>query len=169
MAEIINRIAQSPIITFKLEEYYQSGERVLLDIKDQLFQGLILREKDFRQFVKEHDWSQYQDKFVAITCSADAIVPVWAYMLLGVKLEHYAAHLTFGSLEQLEIEVFKKALDKIDFTEFEGRPVVVKGCSTIDIPTAIYVEATCRIKPFAKKLSYGEPCSTVPLYRRPLK
>jgi hypothetical protein len=164
--EIVNRIAQSPILTFRLEDYYVKGERVLLDIKDQLFQGLILREKDFRAFVKAHDWTQYQDKYVAVTCSADAIVQTWAYMLLAVRLEPYAAHITFGSLEDLERELFMQKLDEIDFSQFEGRPVVVKGCSDIKIPTAVYMEATRRLKPYAKKLSYGEPCSTVPLYKR---
>lgn len=165
--EIVNRIAQSPIVTFKLEAYYTPGERVLIDLKDQLFQGMILREKDLREHVKTHDWSQYQGKFVAITCSADAIVQTWAFMLLAVKLEPYAAHITFGTLADLERELFLKQLDTVDFSEFEGRPVVVKGCSDIDVPTSVYVEATRRIKPYAKKLSYGEPCSTVPLYKRP--
>lgn len=167
MAEIINRVANSPIVTFKIEEYYPEGERLLLDIKDQLFQGLILREKDFRQFIKEHDWTQYEGKYVAITCSADAIVPLWAYMLLSIQLEPYAAHITFGNIEQLNTELLYQELDKIDFGQFENSPVVVKGCSDLDIPTAVYVEVSRRLKPFAKKLSYGEPCSTVPLYKRP--
>lgn len=166
MSEIINRVANSPIITFKLEEYYPQGERVVLDIKDQLFIEMILREKDFRAYVKEHDWAQYQDKYVTVTCSADAIIPMWAYMLLAVKLEEFAAHIAFGTIDDLEKELWQKALDKIDYQQFEGRPVVIKGCSDIKIPEAIYMEATRRIKPFAKKLSYGEPCSTVPLYRR---
>jgi hypothetical protein len=169
MSEIVNRIAQSPIITFKLEEHYPEGERVLLDIKDQLFMGQILREKDFRAFVKEHDWGQYDGKFVAITCSVDAIIPMWAYMLLAVKLEPYARHIAFGSLETLEREVWQQVLDKLDYSQFEDRPVVIKGCSDIKIPEAIYMEVTRRMKPFAKKLSYGEPCSTVPLYKRPAK
>lgn len=164
--EIVNRIAQSPILTFRLEDYHVKGERELIDIKDQLFQGMILREKDFREFVKAQDWSRYQDKLVAVTCSADAIVQTWAYMLLAVKLEPYAAHITFGTLDDLERELFLKQLDEIDFSQFEGRPIVVKGCSNIRIPTAVYMEATRRLKPFAKKLSYGEPCSTVPLYKR---
>lgn len=164
--EIINRIAQSPILTFKLEDYYQPGERVVIDVKDQLFQGMILREKDFRAYVREHDWSQYEGKFVAVTCSADAIVQTWAYMLLAVKLAPYAAHTTFGTLEDLERDLFFQQLDEIDFAQFEGRPIVVKGCSNIKVPTAVYVEATRRLKPYAKKLSYGEPCSTVPLYKR---
>jgi hypothetical protein len=166
MSEIVNRIAQSPIITFKLEELYPAGERVEIDIKDQLFMGQILREKDFRAYIKEVDWSEYEGKYVAIYCSVDAIIPVWAYMLLGVKLEEYAKHVTFGRIEDLEKEVFLKELDKLDYTQFQDRPVVIKGCSDIKIPEGIYAEATRRIKPFAKKLSYGEPCSTVPLYKR---
>ena len=165
--EIVNRVAQSPIITFKLEDYYLPGERVLIDIKDQLFQGMILREKDFRAWVKEQDWSQYQDKYVAITCSVDAIVQVWAYMLLATKLRPYAKHICFGDLEMLETELFRQELDKIDFSTFEDRPVVVKGCSDIKIPAGVYVEATRRLMPYVKKLSYGEPCSTVPLFKRP--
>jgi len=166
MAEIVNRIAQSPIITFKLEELYPAGERVEIDIKDQLFMGQILREKDFRAYIKEQDWASYEGKYVAIHCSVDAIIPVWAYMLLAVNLETYAKHITFGTIADLEKEVFLKELDKLDYTQFQDRPVVIKGCSDIQIPEGIYVEATRRIKPFAKKLSYGEPCSTVPLYKR---
>ena len=166
MSEIVNRVAQSPIITFKLEDYYPEGERVLIDIKDQLFQGLILREKDFRTWVKEHDWSQYQDKFVAINCSSDAIIQVWAYMLLESRLHPYAAHIVMGSLEDLERSLFLIELDKVDFSTFQDRPVVVKGCGDIKIPDAIFVEATRRLMPYVKKLSYGEPCSTVPVYKR---
>jgi len=166
MSEIVNRIAQSPIITFKLEELYPAGDRVKIDIKDQLFMGQILREKDFRAYIKEVDWAEYDGKYVAIYCSVDAIIPVWAYMLLAVKLEEYAKHVTFGTTEEMEKELFLKELDKLDYTQFQDRPVVIKGCSDIKIPEGIYVEATRRIKPFAKKLSYGEPCSTVPLYKR---
>lgn len=166
--EIVNRIANSPIVTFKLEEHYPAGDRVLLDIKDQLFQGMILRERDFRAWVKEHDWTQYQGKHVAVTCSVDAIIQVWAYMLVEVKLQPYAATVIMGTLEELETFLFRQELDKIDFTQFEGKPIVVKGCSTINIPPAVYVETTRRIMPYAKKLSYGEPCSTVPIYKRPI-
>jgi hypothetical protein len=166
MSEIINRVAQSPIITFRIEELYTEGERVLLDIKDQLFQGLILREKDFREFVKGHDWNRYSGTHVAITCSADAIVPAWAYMLLATRLEPLAQTVIFGSLEELEIQLYRKALAGVDLSQFEGRPVVIKGCSDREIPVAVYVEAARMLRPFAKKLSYGEPCSTVPLYKR---
>ncbi len=166
MSEIVNRIAQSPIITFKLEELSPVGERAEIDIRDQLFMGQILREKDFRAYIKEQDWAAFEGKYVAIFCSVDAIIPIWAYMLLAVELEPYAKHITFGTLEDLEKELFLRELDKLDYTQFQDRPVVIKGCSDIKIPEGIYVEATRRIKSFAKKLSYGEPCSTVPLYKR---
>lgn len=167
MSEIVNRIANSPIVTFKLEEYYPQGERVLIDIKDQLFHGMILRERDFRAWIKEHDWTQYQDKHVAITCTADAIVQTWAYMLLQVRLQPFARTVVFGGLEALEARLWQGALDAIDWTQFADRPVVVKGCSTLEVPTGIYVEATRRLFPHAKKISYGEPCSTVPVYKAP--
>ncbi|GAA4848070.1 DUF2480 family protein [Algivirga pacifica] len=167
MEEIINRVAQSPIITLNLEDYYHQGERIILDIKDQLFQGLILREKDFRAFVKEHDWTQYEGKNVALTCSADAIVPIWAYMLLASKLEVHAHMVAFGSLEELEISLYKEALSKIDVEQFRDRPVVIKGCGNLPVPTYAYVEITRLLKPVVKSLMYGEPCSTVPVYKRP--
>jgi len=166
MSEVVNRIANSPIVTFKLEEYAPQGERVLLDIKDRLFQGMILRERDFRAWVKEHDWSQYAGKHVALTCSADAIVQVWAYMLLESKLHPHAATVVFGTLADLEQRLWLQVLDTIDFSEFADRPVVVKGCSEIEVPTSIYVETTRRLMPHAKKISYGEPCSTVPIWKR---
>lgn len=164
--EIVNRIANSPIITFKPEEFYPQGERVLLDIKDQLFHGMILRERDFRNWVKTHDWSQYQDKHVAITCSADAIIQTWAWMILEVSLQPFAKTVVFGSLQDLELQLWRETLDKIDFSEFADRPVVVKGCSHIQIPAGIYVEITRRMMPHVKKLSFGEPCSTVPVYKK---
>ncbi|MBX7241680.1 MAG: DUF2480 family protein [Bacteroidia bacterium] len=161
--EIINRVTQSPLITFKIETLYPTGERVVLDIKDQLFQGLILREKDFRTFIQAHEWSQYQDKYVAVTCSADAIVPVWAYMLIATRLSGVAKDFVFGSVPNLDLYLLNKAMDTLDFSEYSGKPVVIKGCSDIALPVAVYVEVTKRLKPFAKKISYGEPCSTVPL------
>ena len=167
--EIVNRIANSPIITFKLEEYYPEGERALIDIKDLLFQGMILRERDLREWVKEHDWTQYQNKHVAITCSADAIIQVWAYMLIEARLQPFAQTVVFGSLKDLETYLYRQVLDQLDYSQFEDKPVVIKGCSEIQIPEAVYVEATRRILPYAKKLSYGEPCSTVPIYKRPPK
>ena len=164
--QIVNKVASSSLITFNLEEYYVPGERILLDIKDQLYQGLILREKDFRDFIKSHDWSQYQNKFIAITCSADAIVPTWAYMLLTIALQPFAKKIVFGSLHELETILYHEELAKVDWEKFKNAKVVVKGCSKVDVPIAVYVEATNRLKPLAASLMFGEPCSTVPLFKK---
>lgn len=165
--QIINKVATSALVTFDLEHYYEPGERVLLDIKDQLFQELILKEKDFREFIRQHNWSNYQNKFVAITCTADAIVPTWAFMLVAIALEPYAKQVIFGTLEELETEIFKKNLREIDWSRFENAKVVVKGCSKVEVPVAIYVEATNNLKKFSASIMFGEPCSTVPLYKKP--
>ena len=167
--EIINRVANSPLVTFDLEEYYPKGERVIYDMKDNLFQEMILREKDFRAFVKEHDWSQYQGKYVALTCSVDAIVPTWAYMLLAVKLEPYAEWVVFGTSETLETALFQRVLSQINLTDFQDAKVVVKGCGELPVPDSAYVEITRLLRPYASSIMYGEPCSTVPLYKRPKK
>lgn len=165
--EIVNRVASSPIITFNLEDYYHEGERVTYDIAENLFQGLILREKDFRQFVKEHDWVSYEGKNVTLICSADAIVPTWAYMLLVTRMEPYANMVVFGDDALLEYALFKEALSKVDVSSFQNRPVVIKGCGNLPIPESAYVEIARLIRPHAKSIMYGEPCSTVPLYKKP--
>ncbi len=169
MSEVVNRLANSPLVTFKLEDHYPKGERVLIDIKDQLFQGMILRERDFRTWVKEHEWSQYEGKHVAITCSVDAIIQTWAWMILTIKLQPFAKTVVFGTEQDLELVLWREVLNDIVWEEFTDRPVVLKGCSDIEIPTSIYVEATQRLMARVKKLSFGEPCSTVPVYKRPAK
>ena len=163
---ITNKVAQSGLISFDLSEYYHAGERVLYDIKDNLFMGLILKEKDFREFIKEHDFSIYQDKNVAITCTADAIVPTWAYMLLGVQLTPYAKTLVFGNLADLEKTLFEQALAKIKQEDFQDAKIVIKGCSKESVPTEAYLKITQLLQPVAKSLFFGEPCSTVPLFKR---
>lgn len=165
--EIINRVVNSPIVSIDLEEYYHHGDRLVYDIADNLFQGMILREKDFRLFVKEHDWMQYQGKNVSLICSEDAIVPTWAYMLLMTKLEGIANLVVMGSLDTLEYALFQQALAKINLKEIADRPVVVKGCGNLPVPESAYVELTRILKPHVKSLMYGEPCSTVPLYKKP--
>lgn len=162
----VNKVAASGLITFNLEEYYHSGERVVYDIKDNLFHGLMLREKDFREFIKTHDWASYTGKNIAVICSADAIVPTWAYMLLANKLKPFANEVVFGSLETLESVLFTKALAKIDLNAFAGERVVIKGCADIDVPISAYVEITSLLTPVVKSIMYGEPCSTVPIYKR---
>jgi hypothetical protein len=165
--EIVNRVASSSLVTFDLELHYTPGERVLLDIKDQLFQGLILKEKDFREFIKTNDWTQYKNKFVAITCSEDAIIPAWAYMLLTSVLEPHARTIVFGNLEDLETKIFFDTLATIDWNQFNNAKVVIKGCSKVDVPMAAYVEATRLLRPHAASIMFGEPCSTVPVYKKP--
>ena len=164
--EIVNRVSNSPLVTFDLEELYTPGDRILFDIKSLLFQELILREKDFRDFIKSHDWSQYTDKYVAITCSADAVVPTWAYMLLASSLQPYASQVIFGSLLDLEAILFKNALDKVDWERYSNAKVVIKGCSKVEVPISSYVEVTNRLRPVASSIMFGEPCSTVPVFKK---
>lgn len=163
---IVNRVAKSGLISLDLEDYYHAGERVLYDLKDNLFMGLILKEKDFREFLKTHDWSQYSGKNVAITCTEDAVIPTWAYMLLAIQLEPFAHIIVFGNLQDLEQKLYDEALAKINFEEYAGAKVVVKGCSKVAVPTTAYVEVTRRLRPYAQSIMFGEPCSTVPLYKK---
>jgi hypothetical protein len=164
--EIVNRVAGSSIRVFDLEEFYVPGERVILDIKDQLYEGIILKEKNFRDYIKSHDWSRYKDKFVAITCSEDAIVPTWAYMLLTSALEPFARLTVFGGLDDVETKIFYDALARIDWQQFKDAKVVIKGCSKVAVPTAAYVEATRLMRPYAASIMFGEPCSTVPVFKK---
>jgi hypothetical protein len=165
--EIINKVANSGLITIDLEEFYPKGERKIIDIKDQLFQGLILKEKDFREFIKNHDWQQYKDCYVAVTCSADAIIPTWAYMLLTLALQPYAKKIVFGDLEKLETVLFTEALQQINPDDYREARVVVKGCGSLPVPVNAFVQLTAMLQPQVKSLMYGEPCSTVPLYKKP--
>ena len=167
MEEIINRVAQSGLVTFNLEELLHPGERVEYDIKDNLFHGLMLREKDFREFVKTHDWSQYDGRNVAIVCSADAIVPTWAYMLLAAKLQGHAHRYVFGDLAALEQALFQEAIAAVDPEDYRDARLVIKGCGEKQVPAYAYVAIMQKLLPVAASIMYGEPCSTVPLYKRP--
>lgn len=166
MEEITNRVANSGLITIDLGEMYPAGERVLIDIKDQLFQGLILREKDFRDFIATHDWSQYKDKYVALTCSADAIIPDWTWMLLASALQPFAKKIVFGDLEKLETVLFDAVLSLLETDQYKDARVVIKGCGDKPVPKTAYVELTRVLQPIVKSIMYGEPCSTVPVYKR---
>jgi hypothetical protein len=163
--QIVNRVSASNLISFDLEELYTTGERIAFDVKDLLFQGLILKEKDFRDFVKSHDWSKYERKHVAIICSADAIVPTWAFMLLAISLQPFASTVIFGSLDDLERHLFKERLDAVNWQKFHQAKIVVKGCSKVQVPMSAYVEVVNRLRPVAASIMYGEPCSTVPLFK----
>lgn len=164
--QIINKVALSGIITIDLEEFYPSGERVLMDIKDLLFQGLILREKDFREFIKNEDFTKYKNKYVALVCSADAIVPTWAYMLLAIQLEPFVKRVVFGNLETLETVLFNEILSKLDLDIYKDARVVIKGCGHLPVPKAAYVEIARLLRPIVKSIMYGEACSTIPLYKQ---
>ncbi|MTI31324.1 DUF2480 family protein [Xanthovirga aplysinae] len=164
---IVNKVAQSALITIDLADYYDSGERVVYDIKDNLFQGLVLREKDFRSFIKDQDWSQYKGKNVAIHCSVDAIVPTWAYMLLAVKMEPFANMVVFGGVNELENALTQRALSKLDLGNLKGAKVVIKGCGDLPISPFAYVEISRLLRPHVSSIMFGEPCSTVPVYKKP--
>ncbi len=163
---ILNRVAQSKIITFNLEDYYPKGRRILLDIKDWLFEGIILKEKEFRAALAEHDWALYQDAFVALYCSSDATVPGWAYMLIATKLEPYASKVVQGDLEQLETLLYQSVIESLDVSEFKDRLVIIKGCSNRPVPPNAYLLITQKLQPVVKSLMYGEACSSVPLFKK---
>ena len=162
---IVNKVANSSLINIDLEDFYPKGKRVQIDIKAQLFQELILREKDFRVWIQTHDWVQYKDAYVAVFCSADAIVPVWAYMLIAAQLEPLAKRVVFGDLEDLEAEVYKEIIDKLEVTEFTNKRLIIKGCGNLPVPRAAFLMLTNKLRPVAKSIMYGEACSTVPIYK----
>ncbi len=164
--EIINKITQSKLITFDLEDYYPKGERKVLDLKDWLYEGFILREKEFRGYILDHNWEQYKDTFVALKCSTDAIVPGWAYMLITTKLQPYAKRIVQGNMVDLETAIYQKIIDDLDVSEFQDRPVIIKGCSRKPVPPNAYLFITQKLLPVAKSIMYGEACSSVPLYKR---
>jgi hypothetical protein len=162
----VNKVAQSGLVTLDPADFYAPGGRVVYDIKDNLFMGLMLREKDFREFVKEHDWTQYQDKNVAVTCTADAIVPAWAYLLLANRMAPYAREVVFGDATVLETVLFIKEIAKLNVEQYRDQRLVIKGCGDIDVPVSAYVELGKKLTPVVKSLMFGEPCSTVPIYKK---
>jgi hypothetical protein len=163
---IVNRVASSSLISLDLAEFIPQGERAVFDLKDYLFQGMILREKDFRLAIKEFDWSVFLGKSVAIYCSTDAIIPTWAYMLVATKVNAIAALSVKGSPEELEKKLFLQELEKKDWSTFDGAKVIIKGCSDLVDPDFSFFEATQRLIPWVSSLMYGEPCSTVPVFKK---
>ncbi len=164
--DLVNRVANSSIITINLEDFFPSGEIVSFDLKDYLFRELILREKDFREALKVHDWTQYEGKNLLVFCSTDAIIPVWAYMLVAVNAAPYAKEIFQGDADNFYKMTFLRAIDALDIPQYEGKRIVVKGCSDKPVPPAAYVEITRRLQPVVQSIMYGEPCSTVPLYKK---
>tara|TARA_B110000003_G_scaffold182184_1_gene181294 strand:- start:7081 stop:7587 length:507 start_codon:yes stop_codon:yes gene_type:complete len=166
MSQIINKVSNSNLINIDLEEFYPVGNRIIFDIKNWLFEGIILKEKDFRAFVKNHDWSFYKNSFVAITCSEDAIIPSWAYLLISSELAPFAKKIVVGDLELLETILFQEVIDNLNVNSFRDKPVIIKGCADKPIPPSAFSMLILKLHPIAKSIMYGEACSTVPLYKR---
>ena len=164
--EIINRVARSGLITIDLEELYPEGDRVLYDLKDNLWEGLVLKEKDFRAFIKEYDWSQYQGKNVGMHCSVDAIIPSWAYILLSLSIAPHANFVTKGDLQDLEIALWENVINELDLEEYRDARLIIKGCSNKEIPESAYIALSRKLQPIAKAIMFGEACSTVPLFKQ---
>ncbi len=164
---LVNRVANSGLITINLEDFFPKEELMVFDIKDYLYMELILKEKDFRTAVKAHDWSQYEGKNLIIHCSTDAIVPVWAFMLVTAYAEPYAKRIFQGDEENFYKVAINEALETIDGSDYEQKRIVIKGCSNKPVPPSAYVELTRKLRPYAQSIMYGEPCSTVPIFKRP--
>jgi len=164
--EIINRVANSKLVTINLEDYYPQGKRILFDIKDWLFEGFVLREKDFRDQVKQFNWSQFKDNYVALTCSSDAIIPAWAFILLSIHLEPFSKKTVIGNLELLETSIYQDVLNTLDISGFSNKPIIIKGCAKKPVPQNAYIMLANKLKPIAHSIMYGEACSSVPLYKK---
>ncbi len=162
----VNKVAESGLITLDLETYYPKADTAVFDLKEHLFMGLILKEKDFREALKNLDWSVYKDKAVALTCSVDAVIPVWAWMLVVTYLQPIAKEIVMGDEKELHKNLFLKNLSAIDVNEFADKKVVIKGCGETPIGDYVYMEITKLLRPVAKSIMYGEPCSTVPVYKK---
>ena len=164
--EIINKVANSALEVFDLEDYYPSGIRTQLDISQWLLEGLLLKEKDFREQLKNHEWKQYENHFVAIYCSTDAIIPAWATILVTVYLAPFANKVVTGTLNDLETALYQEILATLDFSQYRDKAVILKGCSKKPVPESAYIMAIQKLQPFAKSIMYGEACSAVPLFKK---
>lgn len=164
--EIVNRVANSKLINIDLEDFYPEGERMLFDISDWLYEGLILREKDFRESVQSHDWSQYKEKYLALICKSDAIIPSWAYLLVTAYASPFTKKVVVGNLELLETSIFQDIVNNLDVTDYKDKPVIIKGCSDKPIPETASVQLVEKLLPVAKTIMFGEACSTVPLFKK---
>lgn len=166
MDEIVNKVANSVLEVFDLEDYYPSGIRTQLDISQWLLDGFLLKEKDFRESLKNHDWSQFQNHFVSIYCSTDAIIPAWASILVTVYLSPFAKKVVVGNLTDLETSLYQEILPTLDYSKYQDKPIILKGCSKKPVPESAYIMAIQKLQPFAKSIMYGEACSAVPLYKK---
>lgn len=166
MSEIVNKIKQSRLETVDLEDFLENESIKLLDIKQFLFKEMILKEDEFREKLAKHDWAQYKDEWLAVTCTSDAIIPSWAWMLVAVYANNTAREVIFGDVEKAKTAVLNEKIKQYDWDKYKGSFVLLKGCSKTDIPAGAYLEATKKLIPVADKLMYGEACSNVPVYRK---
>lgn len=163
--EIINKVANSALEVFDLEDYYQEGIRTQIDISQWLYEGFLLKEKDFREALKNHDWEQYTNRLVAIHCATDAVIPAWATILVASYLVPFAKKVTMGNLKDLETALYQEILSSIDYSVYQDKPIILKGCSKKPVPESAYITAIQKLQPFAKSIMYGEACSAVPIYK----
>ena len=164
--EIVNRVAGSILKTIDLEDYYPTGIRTVIDIKQWLFHELILKESVFREYLKNHDWSQYDQHFVALTCSVDAIIPSWAYMLITTYISPFAKKTVVGSISNLETAIYQEIIQNLNLDAFIDKPIIIKGCANKPIPETAYIHLIERLQPVVKSIMFGEACSTVPLFKK---
>ena len=164
--EILNRVALSKLITIDLEDFYPEGERIILDISPWLYEGLILKEKEFRNSIEQHNWKAYKDSYVALSCATDAIIPSWAYLLITTKLSPFAKKVVVGDLDLLETIIFQEVLSNFQLDTYKDKPIIIKGCSNKPIPQTISVQLVEKLQPVAASILFGEACSTVPLFKR---
>ncbi len=163
---IVNRVAESKLITFDLQEFYPNGERVFFDISEWLEKGLVLKEKKFRDKAKGHSWGEFKGKYVAIDCSTDAIIPAWAPLLIASYLNSFAKEVVFGDLEMLENHIFKGVIDDLNLDLYRDKPIIIKGCSEKEIPENVFIQLLARFQKVAKSIFYGEACSSVPIWKK---
>lgn len=163
--KIINRVANSSLKTINLEDFYSSEKRTIIDIKPWLFNEFILKEKDFRNSLKNHNWTQYKNQYIALTCSTNAIIPSWAYMLIATYLTPFAKKTIVGNLNELENAIFQDILNNFDYSVYKNLPVIIKGCANKPIPETAYIQLIKNLQPIAKSIMFGEACSSVPLFK----
>jgi hypothetical protein len=164
--KIVNRVANSQLKTIDLEELYPQDARTIIDIKNWLFQEVILKEVEFREYLKNHNWSQYNNHYVALTCSCDAIIPSWAFMLVATYLFPFTKKVVVGNLIALETSIFQDIIAKINIEDYKNKPVIIKGCANKPIPETAYIQLIEKLQPVVKSIMFGEACSTVPLFKK---
>ena len=164
--EIINKVANSVLEVFDLEDYYAKEIRTQIDISQWLYEGFLLKEKDFREALKNHNWTQYENNYIAIHCATDAIIPAWAIILVTIYVSPFAKKVVSGNLQDLETSLYQDVLSTIDYVKYQDKPVIIKGCSKKPVPESAYVLAVQKLQPYAKSIMYGEACSAVPLFKK---